>query len=84
MLLVLLVSQMLISFITQHILALRDVMISVQNSGDLTLRAKADSRDEVGSMARAFNAMQQSSNRSSPRCARPLRNWTNAQWQWQG
>lgn len=60
MLLVLLVSQMLISFITQHILALRDVMISVQNSGDLTLRAKADSRDEVGSMARAFNAMQQS------------------------
>ncbi len=60
MLLVLLVSQMLISFITQHILALRDVMMSVQNSGDLTLRAKADSRDEVGSMARAFNAMQQS------------------------
>ena len=52
------VSQLLISFITRHIRALRDVMLTVQETGDLTLRANAASRDEVGAMARAFNAMQ--------------------------
>ncbi len=57
---VLIVSQLLILFITRHITALRDVMLAVQETGDLTLRAKADSRDEVGSIARAFNAMQSS------------------------
>ncbi|WOD09576.1 methyl-accepting chemotaxis protein [Halopseudomonas laoshanensis] len=60
MLLLLVVSQLLISFITGHIVALRDVMLRVQQSGDLTLRAQADSRDEIGSIARAFNAMQAS------------------------
>lgn len=55
---VLVVSQLLILFITRHIVALRDVMLAVQQTGDLRLRAAADSRDEVGSMARAFNAMQ--------------------------
>ncbi|AQZ95917.1 methyl-accepting chemotaxis protein [Halopseudomonas phragmitis] len=55
---VLLVSQLLILFITRHLHALRDVMQKVQESGDLTLRAQASSRDEVGAMARAFNAMQ--------------------------
>ncbi len=55
---VLVVSQLLILFITRHIIAVRDVMLAVQESGDLTLRARADSRDEVGSIARAFNAMQ--------------------------
>lgn len=55
---VLIVSQLLILFITGHIMSLRDVMLEVQKTGDLRLRAKADSRDEVGSMARAFNAMQ--------------------------
>tara|TARA_R110002051_G_scaffold140454_4_gene213298 strand:+ start:44423 stop:45871 length:1449 start_codon:yes stop_codon:yes gene_type:complete len=60
MALLLVVSQWLISFITGHIVALRDVMLKVQESGDLTLRAHADSRDEVGSIARAFNAMQAS------------------------
>lgn len=58
MLMLLVVSQWLISFITSHIIALRDVMLKVQESGDLTLRAHADSQDEVGSIARAFNAMQ--------------------------
>ena len=57
---VLTVSQLLISFITTNIRALRDVMLTVQETGDLTLRANATSRDEVGSMARAFNAMQSS------------------------
>lgn len=55
---VLTVSQILISFITTNIRALRDVMLTVQETGDLTLRANAASRDEVGAMAQAFNAMQ--------------------------
>ena len=52
------VSQLLISFITRNILILRDVMLKVQQSGDLTLRASVTSRDEVGAIAHAFNAMQ--------------------------
>lgn len=56
---VLAVSQLLISFIVNNIRALRHVMLTVQETGDLTLRAaNIASRDEVGSMARAFNAMQ--------------------------
>ena len=55
---VLMVSQILISFITSNIRALRDVMLTVQETGDLTLRADVTSRDEVGAMAQAFNAMQ--------------------------
>lgn len=55
---VLVVSQFLILFITKHIIAVRDVMLAVQDTGDLRLRARADTRDEVGSIARAFNAMQ--------------------------
>lgn len=55
---VLTVSQLLIAFITQHIRHLRDVMLAVQATGDLTLRAQCDSTDEVGAMASAFNAMQ--------------------------
>lgn len=55
---VLAVSQLLILFITRNIIGLRDVMLAVQNSGDLTLRAPVKSADEVGSMAMAFNAMQ--------------------------
>ncbi|SDS40504.1 Methyl-accepting chemotaxis protein [Halopseudomonas litoralis] len=52
------VSQLLISFITRNILVLRDAMLKVQQTGDLTLRAAVASRDEVGAMAQAFNAMQ--------------------------
>ena len=56
---VLAVSQLLISFIVNNIRALRHVMLTVQETGDLTLRAaNIASRDEGGSMARAFNAMQ--------------------------
>ena len=55
---VLAVSQLLISFITRNLLALRDVMLTVQDTGDLTLRAPVASRDEVGAMAQTFNAMQ--------------------------
>jgi len=35
-------------------------MLAVESTGDLTLRAPGSARDEVGSMARAFNAMQES------------------------
>ena len=56
---VLAVSQLLISFIVNGIRSLRDVMLTVQETGDLTLRAThTTSRDEVGSISRAFNAMQ--------------------------
>jgi len=58
MLLVLVASQTLILFISRHLLALRDVMLKVEQTGDLSMRAVSDSRDEVGAMARAFNAMQ--------------------------
>lgn len=57
---VLIVSQFLISFITRHVIAVRDIMLAVQESGDLTLRAHDAARDEIGSIARAFNAMQAS------------------------
>ncbi|MGH1449404.1 MAG: methyl-accepting chemotaxis protein [Pseudomonadaceae bacterium] len=57
---VLLVSQLLISFISRHVIAVRDIMLAVQDSGDLTLRAHDTARDEIGSIARAFNAMQAS------------------------
>lgn len=60
MVLLLVVSQLLIAFISGHIIALRNVMLKVQQDGDLTLRAQANSRDEIGSIARAFNTMQAS------------------------
>jgi methyl-accepting chemotaxis protein len=51
-------SQLLISFIERHINRLKDTMVSVQNSGNLSQRADVDSTDEIGEMAGAFNAMQ--------------------------
>ena len=51
-------SQLLISFIERHINRLKDTMVSVQSSGNLSQRANVDSRDEIGEMASAFNAMQ--------------------------
>jgi len=51
-------SQLLISFIERHINRLKDTMVSVQASGNLSHRADVDSRDEIGQMAEAFNAMQ--------------------------
>ncbi len=53
-------SQLLISFIVRHIDRLRSVMLLAQSEGDLTLRVPIDSDDEVGQMASAFNQMQQS------------------------
>jgi methyl-accepting chemotaxis protein len=58
MLLLLGASQLLIRFILSHLNQLKDVMLHVERSGDLNARAELDSRDEVGQMATAFNAMQ--------------------------
>jgi methyl-accepting chemotaxis protein len=58
MLLLLGASQLLIRFILSHLNRLKDVMLNVERSSDLSARAALDSRDEVGQMAGAFNAMQ--------------------------
>src|SRR5690606_32188611 len=59
MLVLLVVSQLLISFVERHINRLRYVMLEVQQKNDLTLRVPIDCRDEIGQMAEAFNQMQQ-------------------------
>ena len=41
-------SQLLISFIERHVNRLKDTMVAVQTSGDLSRRADVDSRDEIG------------------------------------
>ncbi|MCP4063607.1 MAG: methyl-accepting chemotaxis protein [Gammaproteobacteria bacterium] len=51
-------SQLLISFIERHVNRLKDTMVDVQASGNLSQRAVVDSTDEIGEMASAFNAMQ--------------------------
>jgi methyl-accepting chemotaxis protein len=58
MLLLLAASQLLIRFLLSHLNTLKDVMLQVERSGDLSARVPLDSRDEVGQMASAFNAMQ--------------------------
>src|SRR5690606_14573811 len=51
-------SQLLIRFLLKHLNTLKDVMLHVERSGDLSARVPLDSQDEVGQMASAFNAMQ--------------------------
>ena len=58
MLLLLAASQLLIRFLLSHLNTLKDVMLQVERSGDLSARVPLDCRDEVGQMASAFNAMQ--------------------------
>lgn len=58
MLLVLVSSQLLIQFVMRHVDALHSAMTEVQITHDLSRRVELDSRDEIGLMANAFNAMQ--------------------------
>ncbi|MCG8613597.1 MAG: methyl-accepting chemotaxis protein [Pseudomonadales bacterium] len=58
MIVLLVASQLLISFIERHVNKLKQVMVYVQQNKDLTARVPIDSTDEVGDMADAFNKMQ--------------------------
>ncbi len=58
MLLLLAASQLLIRFLLSHLNTLKDVMLQVEKSGDLSARVPLNCGDEVGQMASAFNAMQ--------------------------
>ncbi|WP_295474969.1 methyl-accepting chemotaxis protein [uncultured Pseudomonas sp.] len=58
MVLMLCASQLLIRFLLSQLNALKDVMLHVERSGDLSARAPGGSEDEVGQMTKAFNAMQ--------------------------
>ena len=51
-------SQLLIRFLLTHRNTLKDVMLHVEKSGDLCARVPLAGEDEVGQMAKAFNAMQ--------------------------
>ncbi|VVN92813.1 hypothetical protein PS710_02021 [Pseudomonas fluorescens] len=51
-------SQLLIRFLLSQLNTLKDVMLHVENTGDLSARVPLACKDEVGQMANAFNAMQ--------------------------
>ncbi|QXG45666.1 methyl-accepting chemotaxis protein [Pseudomonas viridiflava] len=51
-------SQLLIRFLLSQLNTLKDVMLHVEQSGDLSARVPNRSDDEVGQMAKAFNALQ--------------------------
>ncbi|MET0847110.1 MAG: methyl-accepting chemotaxis protein [Pseudomonas sp.] len=51
-------SQLLIRFLLSQLNTLKDVMLHVEKTGDLSARVPLACRDEVGQMANAFNAMQ--------------------------
>ncbi|SDT44583.1 Methyl-accepting chemotaxis protein [Pseudomonas asplenii] len=51
-------SQLLIRFLLSQLNTLKDVMLHVERTGDLSTRVPLACKDEVGQMASAFNAMQ--------------------------
>ncbi|MFL1545182.1 methyl-accepting chemotaxis protein [Pseudomonas sp. O39] len=51
-------SQLLIRFLLSQLNTLKDVMLHVEKTGDLSARVPLACTDEVGQMASAFNAMQ--------------------------
>jgi methyl-accepting chemotaxis protein len=51
-------SQLLIRFLLSQLNTLKDVMLHVETTGDLSARVPLACKDEVGQMASAFNAMQ--------------------------
>lgn len=58
MLAMLCASQLLIRFLLSQLNTLKDVMLHVEKTGDLSARVPLSCGDEVGQMAGAFNAMQ--------------------------
>ena len=58
MLAMLCASQLLIRFLLSQLNTLKDVMLHVEKTGDLSARVPLSCTDEVGQMASAFNAMQ--------------------------
>ena len=58
MLAMLCASQLLIRFLLAQLNTLKDVMLHVEKTGDLSARVPLACKDEVGQMASAFNAMQ--------------------------
>ena len=58
MLAMLCASQVLIQFLLSQLNKLKDVMLHVEKTGDLSARVPLACTDEVGQMAGAFNAMQ--------------------------
>lgn len=58
MLAMLCASQLLIRFLLSQLNTLKDVMLHVEKTGDLSARVPLTGEDEVGQMAKAFNAMQ--------------------------
>ena len=58
MLAMLCASQLLIRFLLSQLNTLKDVMLHVEQTGDLSARVPLACTDEVGQMASAFNAMQ--------------------------
>ncbi|QXH58362.1 methyl-accepting chemotaxis protein [Pseudomonas maumuensis] len=58
MLAMLCASQLLIRFLLSQLNTLKDVMLHVEKTGDLSARVPLACGDEVGQMAGAFNAMQ--------------------------
>ncbi|WP_347901325.1 methyl-accepting chemotaxis protein [Pseudomonas purpurea] len=58
MLAMLCASQLLIRFLLSQLNTLKDVMLHVEKTGDLSARVPLSCTDEVGQMATAFNAMQ--------------------------
>ncbi|MBY8948956.1 methyl-accepting chemotaxis protein [Pseudomonas sp. SH10-3B] len=58
MLAMLCASQLLIRFLLSQLNTLKDVMLHVEKTGDLSARVPLACKDEVGQMASAFNAMQ--------------------------
>ncbi|KIU47861.1 chemotaxis protein [Pseudomonas putida] len=58
MLAMLCASQLLIRFLLSQLNILKDVMLHVEKTGDLSARVPLSCGDEIGQMASAFNAMQ--------------------------
>jgi methyl-accepting chemotaxis protein len=58
LMLAMLASQLLIRFLLSQLNTLKDVMLHVEKTGDLSARVPLACSDEVGQMANAFNAMQ--------------------------